>query len=58
MTQEEVENLIQQGRQTNALLGVFGLETFYIRQTTFSLGEHVGGLDNKGFSVDRIIFED
>ncbi|SGA24076.1 adherence factor [Chlamydia abortus] len=43
MTQEEVENLIQQGRQTNALLGVFGLETFYIRQTTFSLGEHVGG---------------
>ncbi|CCO02066.1 hypothetical protein BN356_5581 [Chlamydia psittaci 01DC12] len=44
MTQEEVENLIQQGRQTNALLGVFGLETFYIRQTTFSLGEHVGVL--------------
>ncbi|AEG85607.1 hypothetical protein [Chlamydia psittaci] len=44
MTQEEVENLIQQGRQTNARLGVFGLETFYIGQTTFSLGGHVGVL--------------
>ncbi|WP_349821430.1 adherence factor [Chlamydia abortus] len=44
VTQEEVENLIQQGRQTNSLLGVFGLETFYIRQTTFSLGERVGVL--------------
>ncbi|AFS24759.1 hypothetical protein [Chlamydia psittaci] len=44
VTQDEVENLIQQGRQTNALLGVVGLETFYIHQTLFSLGECVGVL--------------
>ncbi|QXE27041.1 adherence factor [Chlamydia buteonis] len=44
MTQEEVENLIKQGRQTNALLGIVGIETFSIHQTLFSLGEHVGVL--------------
>lgn len=56
MTREEVENLIQQGRQTNTLLGVFGLETFYISNYVFFRGT-CGGLDNKGLSLDKIIFE-
>lgn len=44
ITQEEVENLIKQGRETNACLGIVNVETFFIRQTSCSLGEHVGVL--------------